>query len=376
MFHVKHSARSALALLAASALLLTGCSAASAPNGWAGPVASGSNLVIVEGKPGQLVAMNPKDGSRVWQYPDTVKDAGSTNQGGKTLNGTLYARPVVGDGVIYLAAYNGQVTRLNYDGNNRTPAWQIDLKTAVVATPQLRGDRLYIFTEDGHVIVLNAKDGATAATYRPTDGRVWGAPALRDSTFYIGSLDSSDLVALNADSGATEWKQKLAGASAADVVVDGDLLVIASFDRALHGFDAAGKGTERWRFAGDGWFVGAPLVAKHTIYAASMRGTVYALDENGKAIWHRAYADREFRSAPVLVGDTLVVIARDGTAYGLAASDGSERWTKSTDAKVEADGLLLDSTLFYVTAARNLLRLDPTTGAVQSFNTQPPAGGK
>ncbi len=375
MFHVKHRA---LAVAAAAVITLTGCGTVAAPSGWAGPVASANNLVVVQDKPGQIVALNPKDGTEAWRYPDTAKPASGGGINSRKITGALYASPVINGTSIYLVSYEGHVTRLDTQGGGPAIAGEVDLPkdTTVVATPRIRGDRLYVFAEDGRVYALNTNNLSTVATYRPTDGRVWGSPALQGSTLYIGTLDSSNLVALNADTGATDWKQKLAGASAASVGSDGDLLVVASFDRAVHGFDAANKGAERWRFAGDGWFVSTPLVTKTTIYAASMGGSVYAIDKSGKELWHRNWAGKEFRSALILSGDTLVAVSRDGVAYGLNLADGTERWTKATSASVDADGLLLESNLFYITTAHSLLRIDPTNGAVQTFNTQPPTSGK
>ena len=377
----------------------SGCATAATPIGWAGPVATDKGLVVVQDKPGHLVAMDPKSGAEVWRFPASLKGAGDPAKVlGEKLKSPLYATPVGGGGALYIISYLGNVTRLNLDGDTLTVPWQVDLANApsrlsiripflsaptpitAVATPQLRGDRLHVFAEDGRVFVLDTKDGRTLSSSRPTEGRVWGAPARRAGTIYIGGLDSSDLVALNAETGATEWTQRLSAATAADVVVDGDTLIVASFDRALRGLDATARGAERWRFDGDGWFVGAPLVTRDAIYAASMRGTVYALDKGGKQRWQRSIPDagrdtREFRSSPVLVGDTLVVVSRDGTAYGLAAADGAERWSKAAGGKVEADGLLLESGLFYTTTARALVRIDPSSGAIQSFDTQP-SGGK
>ena len=392
-----------LGLMLATALLLlvgAGCATAATPIGWASPVATEKGLVVVQDKPGHLVAMDPRSGAEVWRFPAGLKGAGDPAKVlGDAIKSPYYATPVTSGSALYVASYLGDVIRLDYDGGTLAAAWHVNLTatptlwgfkipaisaprpTTVVATPQLRGDRLFVFAEDGRVIVLATKDGRTLSSTRPTEGRVWGAPARRDATIYIGGLDSSDLVALNADSGAVEWTQRLSAATAADVVVDGDTLIVASFDRTLRALDATKVGAERWRFDGDGWFVGAPLVTRDAVYAASMRGTVYALGKDGKERWHRTEPGangvaREFRAAPMLVGDTLIAVARDGTAFGYAAADGAPRWSKAMGGNVEADGVLLESGLYYTTTARGLLRIDPASGATQSFDTQPPSGGK
>ena len=152
---------------------------------------------------------------------------------------------------------------------------------------------------------------------------------------------------------------------------------MGSFDRALHALDGAAGGAERWRFAGDGWFMGAPLSTGNTIYAATMRGSVYALDDSGHQLWQYQRAAAEFRASPILAGGTLVLAARDGSMIGLDPATGTERWAQTVPgARVDANGLLLESNLFYITTERTVLRVDPTSGSAQTFTVQPPASGK
>ncbi|MEI7924731.1 MAG: PQQ-binding-like beta-propeller repeat protein [Chloroflexota bacterium] len=385
MFHVKHpqfthkvSARKTAltGLIAASALFAAACTRSVTPaKGWAPPVPGPNGVLLVQSGPGRLTTTKP-DGSRLADY----QIEGITTSTFFGLRQTqaapspLYAAPLVAGNAVYLVAYDGRVVRLNLDGNNLGQQWVTDLGEQVVATPVLRGDRLYISTEHGRLEVLNTANGTRITSNRPTEGRVWGAPALQETRIFIGTLDSSELLAVNADTGNVEWKQKGVGAAAGDLVLEGDLLVVPSFDRTIHAL-ATTDGVERWRFAGDGWFVGRPLVTKDTIYAGSMRGSVYALDRAGKMLWRFQRAPLEFRAAPILAGDTVIAAGRDGTIVGLDAKTGAEKWTRSADsAVIEANGVLVDGAVYYSTDDHRLLRLDPAKGDIQTFNVQPPKG--
>ena len=380
MFHVKHphfTHRTALSgAILAAALFATGCTGDLSPaKGWAPPVPGPNGVLLVQSGPGRVTTAKA-DGSRVAEYqiqgPTTSSFFGLREQQASPT--PMYATPLVAGNAAYVVSYDGRVVRLNLDNNGLSEQWVVDLHEQVVATPVLRGDRLYVSTENGHLEVLNAANGTRITSTRPTEGRVWGAPALQDSRIFIGTLDSSELIAINADSGNVEWKQGDVGAAAADLVVDGDILVVPSFDRSIHALDTAG-GAEKWRFTGDGWFVGKPVVTKQAIYAATMRGAVYSLDRNGKMLWKFERAGLEFRAAPLLAGDTLIIAARNGTIVALDAASGAEKWTRAAEnARIDANGAIVDGSAFFTTTDHHLLRVDAAKGDIQSFNVQPPKG--
>ena len=375
MFHVKHRTALTVSTLIVAALLASGCTGTTSPaTGWMPPVAGPNGILLVQSAPGRITTAK-SDGSRIAEYE--IRGAATTNFLGRTSQGAatpIYATPLVDGTAAYVVSYAGRVVRLNLDNGALSEKWIADLHENVVATPVLRGDRLYVSAENGQLSTINTTTGKILGATHPTAGRVWGAPALQDGRIFIGTLDSSEVIAVNADSGATEWRRGGVGAAAADLVVDGNTLVVPSFDRTIHALDSAG-GTEKWRFTGDGWFVGKPLVTQQGIYAGTLRGSVYALDRSGKLRWVFARAGLEFRAAPILVGDTLVMADRSGVFIGLNANTGAEKWTQTAEhATIDANGVLLDSGLFFTTTTYSLIRLDPVTGESKTFNVQPPKG--
>ena len=374
MFHVKHRFGPTLVAFLATALIATGCTGSGAPaQGWAQPVKGPGGTLLIQSQVGMLTAL-AADGSKVAEFqvkgPPTRNFLGQQSQAPTPL----YAAPIVDGTTAYVVGYHGRVARLSLDGGVIAEKWGVDLQEQVVATPILRGDRLYVSAENGTLHVLNVANGTITNTTRPTDGRVWGAPAVQGSRLFIGTLDSSEVIAVNADSGATEWKHEGAGATAADLVVQGDLLVLPSFDRTIHALNTA-TGDEKWQFRGDGWFIGRPAVTDQAIYAASMRGSVYALDRDGKMRWTFSRTGLEFRATPLISGDTLIVASRSGEVIGLNLADGTEKWSRTVDgARFDASGALTDSGVVYTTPDYKLVRIDPANGEIRS-STVPPSGG-
>lgn len=376
MFHVKHRAALTAAALVI-ALLASGCTGViGSAHGWAPPVAGPGGLLIVQSGAGTVAAVNGS-GSPVAQY--TVEPAPVRGMLGRTSADQptpFYAAPVVEGNTLYLVTYKGRAVRLELKDNAFAAAWTVDLPPHVIATPVLTGNRLYVTAEDGTLHVLDTANGNIVRSSRPTTGRVWGSPAFRDGRLYVGTMDSSELLAVSADSGDIAWRQNGTGATAADVVIEGDTLVVSSFDRTLHALDAA-TGRERWRAEGDGWFVGRPLVTANAVFAATLRGTVYAFDRSGKPLWQVPHEGFEFRAAPALVGDALVLADRDGAFVGLDAKNGAPRWNRAAEkAKIDANGAVVEGGVFYSTTDHQLLRVDAASGDLKTYAVQPPKSGK
>jgi len=383
MFHVKHRLKHrvvAFGALIALTLVATGCTGAvTPPKGWAPPVSIPNDAILVQSGIGRLTTVK-SDGTRIADFslPGSISHD-FLGREKEDPSAPLYATPLVDGTAVYVASYSGMVTRLTLDNGTIAQQWAINLHETVVATPVLRGDRLYVSTENGHLQVLNAANGTAISASRPTVGRVWGAPATKDDRIFIGTLDSSEILALNTSNNATIWKHNGTGATAADLVIDGDTLLAPSFDRGIHSLDLA-TGDQKWAFTGDGWFVGRPLLTKDAIVTGTMSGSMYSLDRSGKQQWKYTAAksaQNEFRATPILANGTVIAASRNGTFVGLNAATGAEQWTRTVDkAEVDADGVMIGNAVFYTTNDYRLLRLDPASGDIQTFNIQPPSGSK
>lgn len=340
---------------AGAALFLAGCAGIARPEGWAQPVIAG-NALLVQAAAGQVALVDPAAGSVAWRFPAEKDEANP-----------LYATPIVNGSTFYLAGYGGTVRRMDLVNGVPLEAWSVQIEDRIVATPVLDGDTLFIPTEHGRIERLNVNSKALGQPIKTQLRRVWGAPVLSGGILYVGDLDRGITMALNPVTGETVWEQPAVGASSADLVVSGDTLYVASFDRSLHALDL-GTGAERWDFVGDGWFMAPPLVQGDTVYAVTMRGTVYALDAaTGTARWSQTLAESEFRAAPVLAGGTLVVIDRKGKIAGLDPSTGLPRWQVTvTDAQVNAHPAVRGSDVFLLTSKRELVRVDvANAGAIE-----------
>lgn len=351
-------------------LLATGCTPRRLPaNGWAAPISAGADTVLAQDQNGYLAALRIGDGgaSLLWRFPDS-------NRKKEPKLDTLYATPVVRDGVVYLAAHNGMVLALELATGRPPTDWAqpVQLKENVVATPLLDGDRLLVPTESGAVRVIDTRTGAvTPGSLTKLDDRIWGSPALGNGTLYVTSL-SGAIEAVAAATGQPRWQRTLPAAIPGDPALDGDTLYAGTLGSDLRALDTA-SGQDRWTFAGDSWFWARPLITSDAVYAATANGTVYAIDRTtGRERWRFTDANvkqSQFRATPVLVGGVLVVATRDGDLSGLDPATGTVRWHQQVAGEhLLADPLVLASgqpAVLYLTNKGHLLRVSPDDGAIR-----------
>lgn len=147
-----------IAVIVASALLLAGCGGVPVAAGWAAPVRLPDGSVLVQVKPGEVRAIDPASGAERWHFPNSVKNENSSKRVSKPVKGTFYAAPLLDRDRIYFVSYEGHLVRIDrpQGSNEILNPWTVDLGENVVATPALAGGRLYVATESGRVIVVNA----------------------------------------------------------------------------------------------------------------------------------------------------------------------------------------------------------------------------
>ncbi|TAK74575.1 MAG: hypothetical protein EPO16_10700 [Dehalococcoidia bacterium] len=354
-----------------SALLLSGCGGIAAAAGWAAPARMPDGSILVQVKPGEVRALDPASGSERWHFPDSVKAEKASKRTSRPVKGTFYAAPIFDRDRIYLVSYEGHLVRIDRgQGSEISSPWTVELGENVVATPVLNGGRLYVATEAGDIVVVNADDGAIATRYRVEAGRIWGAPLLSGENLIISNFDQKTVYAMRLADGKAAWSRGDVGASVAEVVPAGPNVLVGSLDGSLHALDAAGGGL-RWEFKADGWVTGAPLVAGDTIYAGTMGGSVYALTLDGQQRWQFTLdgTKPEFRATPVLVDGTLVVVARRGVVLGLDPATGKQNWrSEIPDVRLDASPLAAGSSVFLATTKHALIRVDAASGATQTIS--------
>lgn len=275
------------------------------------------DVVVTADVGGDVYALNPQDGRRLWQAETGARlVAGPTVAGALVLVGTLDAE------VIALKRSDG------------SPLWRAAVSSEVMAPPASDGRVVVVRCGDGKVFGLNADTGARLWSFDravpPLTLRGLSAPLLNGGIAYIG-LDNGRLAALRIDGGDVLWEEVVAapsGRSELERIVDVDADPIITRDGVYavsFGGELAAIGLPEGRVA---WrrpiksYSGVAL-AGNLLAVTDEDGVVWALDaQTGAAAWKQEALKFRRLSPPLAAGDYVVVADYEGYLHWLSPQDG------------------------------------------------------
>lgn len=206
-------------------------------------------------------------------------------------NAHVDASPAVADGRVIVGTVVGDVHRetlmLAVDAATGRELWRTPTPLPVPASPAVAGDRVFVGlgngkvdydAEDpaGAVWCLDAASGAKLWEFR-TSKAVLATPAVSGNRVFVGSRDER-CYCLNADSGDVVWSVSVGAPLVASPVAAGGRVCFVTTTGLILCLEAA-TGTEAWRFEidvpNDDVFA-SPTLADGRLYVAA-GGRVYCL---------------------------------------------------------------------------------------------------
>jgi len=144
--------------------------------------------------------------------------------------------------------------------------------------------------------------------------------------------------------------------------VGSELVYAAGLGNEVYGVYRT-NGTEAWQFDRSGSLSdSAPLLVGEDVIVGSGSGTLYALHApNGTVDW-TASTDSAITSSPAATGGTVFVGANDGEVLAVQADNGSTVWTANVGGPVYADLAVENETVYVSTADGKLVALNASTG--------------
>ena len=307
------------------------------------------DTLTVAASDGTVVAIDARTGAEIWRA-----SAGAPIEAGVGGDGTLTAVVTTNNEVVALQA--GKVL------------WKQRLSAEVYTAPLVAGKRVFVLAADR---TLSAYDGQSGRRLW-SQARTPEALVLRKSGVLISVNDTlvagvgGRLAGVNPANGTARWELPIAaprGTNDVERLVDltgsvsrlGDSVCVRAYyasvgcadaangkmiwtkpsvgaegvggdDRNVYGTDNDGKVTA-WRRA-DGssaWVsellkyrtLSAPLAVGRSVVMGDNTGTVYLLSrEDGSAVNRLLTDGSAIVTAPVLAGNTMVVVTRNGGVYG------------------------------------------------------------
>jgi outer membrane protein assembly factor BamB len=299
-----------------------------------------SGMAVVVDYEGDINAYNAETGKRLWQASLDVPVI--TGAGG-------------GEGLILIGTQEGEILALNE--KNGQLVWKQQLTSEVLAPPKAAQGVVVARTADGKMRGLSTKDGKVLWNYQRKvpllSLRGASAAVLADDKVVAGYANGK-LVALSIKDGEVLWEKSVAvprGRSELDRLVDIDsdpvikegIVYAVAYHGQVAAFDLE-SGQKLWSRDMSSRS-GLDVAEINNVYVSDDQDYVWAL-QGQNALWRQARLLRRKLTAPVVVGNQVVVGDFEGYVHWLSRDDGRfvARTTISKSAirskPVVKDGLL------------------------------------
>jgi len=272
--------------------------------------------VYLAGYSGQIRAVNPDNGRRIWRTD---------------LDAPLSGGPAVGHGIVVVGAMNGYLYAL--DAEDGELLWETRMGGEIISAPAIARGYVIVKSSDGYVRGLSSDDG----------GEVWSrseevpslqmrsgtSPIIRGSRVLVG-FSNGRVRAFGFRDGESQWSETVgvpAGRNELEQIADIAPVMDAS-DSVVFAASAANRmsaiglsGGQRWQR--DLGSLAGLTVDEEMVYVTDRHSEVHSLNRSGGAsVWVQDAMRARQMTAPVVFGDTVVVGDLDGYLHFMDRDDG------------------------------------------------------
>jgi outer membrane protein assembly factor BamB len=244
----------------------------------------------------------------------------------------LSSGPVANQGYVIVATNDGRIIALNEQ--NGAKRWQTTVPNQVLAAPNIDRDHVYVKTIDGKLLALRLSDGRILWTYNHGAPlfilRGSSAPQAAGSSVIAGFADGK-LSSYDKQNGKLLWERSIAvpnGSSEvermvdidADPVVTRDVAYTATYQGNLAAIEVQ-SGQVRWQHNLSTHR--ALAISSNQLFASDTHGDIWAFDQqSGAVIWRQTRLEQRGITAPVVMGDHVVVGDLEGYLHWFSREDG------------------------------------------------------
>jgi len=315
-----------------------------------GSPAVAQGVIYVGSTDGNLYAVDSESGALKWKFEAKSR---------------IPSSPAITGGMVYFGAYDGNFYAV--DASSGALKWKFqtggerrfagkhlhgvqpvsetmpDPFDCYLSSPVVWNGAVYFGSGDGNIYALNAASGAVNWKFKTGDV-VHASPAIADGTVFIGSWDSY-FYALDASTGREKWRFKTGedpdthnqvGIQSSAAVVDG-MVYFGCRDSHLYALDAS-NGQKQWAFSGEGsWVVSSPAVRDGNVYfVTSDTSLLYELDAKSGAVLHSVGFNHWYLySSPALAGGMLYVGSTQGKLVAVDLAGFKPSWSFETEGMKE-----------------------------------------
>lgn len=308
-------------------------------------------IIFAANVDGKVFAIDRYENDRLWKVDVEAELVSAVGAGG---------------GLVLVGSTEGILIALRQeDGSER---WRVPLSSEMLAAAQVEGDIVVVQTMDGKAAGLNATNGAILWTYStgvpPLTLRASASPLLDGGVVYL-AFANGNFVALNPQNGLLLWEKKISIPQGRNELerlinfdgqplVSGNDLYVGSYQGSIVSLEKM-QGRIQWaeKFSA----VGQPASAEGNLYLTQSDDAVVAMKmANSRRLWENREMAHRWLTAPVVVGDYVVVADSEGYLHVMRQSDGSFAGREHVGGDGVRNALLSDGETLYVLTNSGKLR--------------------
>ncbi len=270
--------------------------------------------------------------------------------------GPVFSSAVAGLKMLYIASTDGYLYALKQETGAiawRVVYWRVETGEKIQAPPLVVGGRVLVATR----LAVWALDTASGRTlwkfhYGAVGWPTTGSPAVSGNILFAGLGTGTRLWALSLSDGHLIWSFDTGDRITSEPLVKANSVYIATWRGRIFALDRV-TGKKRWMYSlnsahsasvvdGVG---GSMALAQNRLFVGDYRGVILCIDaQSGKPIWRFA-TGAQVLATPVVTNDRIYIGSGDGYFYALNMQTGRPAWRSSTG-EIRASASLADGQLF------------------------------
>jgi outer membrane protein assembly factor BamB len=317
-----------------------------------------------------VAAFAASGGSSLWRIslkPERENASGGWfSLGGGGSGGGYGGGLAVDSGRLYAATGYGNVVAL--DPQTGKKLWEKQLEAPVRASPTAVGDKVFIVTLDGRFFCLAGADGGELWSVRglPQQASLINnaSPAV-DGQIVVVPYPTGDLMALNVADGSSAWSESLSRtrttsqltsmSDAARPVIDQGMVFAIGHAGRMVATQAA-TGERLWSLNVPG--TQPPAVAGDSVFVVDTGGQLMAISrQDGKTQWTVKLPESAW-AGPTLAGGTLWLASAKGALVGVDAATGRITTQKDIGSPVYIAPVVAQGRMYVLTDKAKLIALN------------------
>ena len=239
------------------------------------------------------------------------------------IGGSITAKPVVNNDIIYFGAYDKNFYALDLNGKG---LWRFPTNGVIQSYALAAGDLIIFGSGDKNLYALDGKNGNLVWKFL-SDGPIGGSPIEHEGRIYFGSSDGK-LYCLD-NKGNKIWSFTTPYALITPFIAE-DRIFVGYNGSSLYCLNL--KGELLWRFNANDWIAAWPVAYEDgMVFFGSGDRNLYAVSTGGDFKWK--YSASDVILSPVIRDGKLYFGCGDNKLYCIS-SQGKKLWDFKTEGSV------------------------------------------